>query len=902
MITSRARRRARFALWAAPLLFVPLLGVAKAQTPERRSDPSGQDKPSGSSRPLPDRKEGKSEPNSPEAPQKSEAVAPKLLQFIEAVYPPAALQAGLQARVELEVTIGADGKVIDARVVTGAGHGFDEAALDAVRRFVFEPARVAGKAVPARVRYPYIFEIREVPKQPSEPSAEPAVPPPAELLGTVYDRQEEEPLADAAVWLASEDGSVSLKTTSNEKGKFGFAGLPPGLYTIRVVAKDFTDFEQKETLKSGERTSVIYRVEPIGDKYAFSAVARIPPPPREVTRRTMESEQLTRIAGTKGDPLRAIEIMPGVARPAFGVGALIVRGSSPGDTGVLFEGLPVELLYHFGGLTSFINPRLVERIDFFPGNFSVRYGRATGGIVETRAADPTLDGIHGVADINLMDASLLVQGPIVQDIGLALAARRSYIDFFLGKALSSDTINVTAAPVYWDYQAIGTARLSESDQVRVMAYGSSDRFKVLFKQPETGVDAVGNFDLELQFHRVTGSWSRRLSDKVDQDIDLAVGTFDTLVGIGEYLYYDFHYVPINGRAEWRARLTPVVRLIAGIDWLSGPGKYVYRGPRFGQEEGSEDDSDISSDDDTTNLSSSFTLIAPALYVETDFDLKPVRIVLGARIDYFNYVEQFSFDPRLVAFLALTRQLTLKGGVGLFSIPPPAFAAEPDIGNPHLKPSRAVHVSAGIDYDMVEGISIGVEGFYKHLFQRVVGTEYARAPTFINDGLGRIFGVEFLAKVQPKGRFFGYLAYTLSRSERRDRDDEWRLFDNDQPHILTAAGAYRLGSGWEVGATFRLVSGNPMTPIVGGTNDLSTGYYWPNWGDINSTRARLFHRLDLRVEKVWKFDDWSFAIYLDVQNVYNRANQEGLLYDYRWEKNAVLSGLPILPVLGIRGEL
>jgi TonB family protein len=904
MIKSLGRRRAAFiALWSASLLLVSLLsGVAKAQDPGRPSKPPSPDKQSDSSETLLDSRDGQSEPKSPVAQTKTEAVAPRLLQFVEAVYPPEALQAGLQAKVELEVTIGADGKVSDARVVTGAGHGFDEAALDAVRRFVFKPARLDGKPVPSRVRYPYIFEIREVPPPPAQPSAEPAAPPPANLQGSAYDRQEQEPLADAEVLLVSDDKAASLRTTSSETGKFEFNGLGPGRYTVRVVAKGYIDFQQKETLVSGQVTSVVYRLEPIGDQYAFGAVARVPPPPREVTRRTIESEQLTRIAGTRGDPLRAIEIMPGVARPPFSAGAIIVRGSQARDTRILFEGLQVENLYHFGGLTSFIHPRLVSRLDFFPGNFSVRYGRATGGIVETRASDPTLDGYHGVADINLVDASLLVQGPVTNYAGFALAARRSYIDFFLENALSRDTFNVTAAPMYWDYQAIGSARVSERDRLRLIVFGSSDRFKALFKQPEAGLDTVGSFDYRVQFHHVNATWSRRLSDSVDQDIDVQAGVFDTHASLGRNLYFDLHYLPINGRAEWRARLSPVVRLIGGLDLLSGPGKYIYRGPRIGQREGSDGGGGLSSDDNNADLSSTYTAFYPAVYLESDLDLKPVRIVLGTRVDYFSDIEQFSFDPRLVAFLALTGQLTLKTGVGLFSLPPQGYETTAGFGNPHLKPSRATHLTVGVDYQVVEGISVSLEGFYKSLFQRVVGTEYNRPPYFINDGIGRILGAELLVKAQPKGRFFGYIAYTLSRSERRDRDDEWRLFDHDQPHILTASGAYRPGRGWEFGATFRLSSGDLMTPVVGGTNDLSAGNYWPVYGRTNISRKKLFHRLDIRVEKLWKFKAWSLAVYLDLQNAYNRANQESLIYDYRYEKNTVLSGLPILPVIGIRGEL
>src|SRR5690606_33723927 len=115
-------------------------------------------------------------------------------------------------------------------------------------------------------------------------------------------------------------------------------------------------FAVSEELSAGEALDVVYRLRftavdvPRAD---YSATAVVEPPPREITKRTVPKEVLTRVPGTRGDPLRAVEILPGVARPPFAAGALIVRGAAPGDSQVFLEGIPVPLLYHFGGLTSF---------------------------------------------------------------------------------------------------------------------------------------------------------------------------------------------------------------------------------------------------------------------------------------------------------------------------------------------------------------------------------------------------------------------------------------------------------------------------------------------------------------------------------------------------------------------
>jgi outer membrane receptor protein involved in Fe transport len=282
----------------------------------------------------------------------------------------------------------------------------------------------------------------------------------------------------------------------------------------------------------------------------------------------------------------------------------------------------------------------------------------------------------------------------------------------------------------------------------------------------------------------------------------------------------------------------------------------------------------------------------------------VRFNIGSRIDYYDEIEEWSYDPRGSVHLTVTDTTTLKGGLGMFSQPPQFQETSPGLGNPDLEPTSTVHAGIGAEQKVWENVTLGVDGFYKHLYDNIVGTGTGSAPFFTNDGEGRIYGMEVSAKVEPgeNGRFFGYLSYTLSRSERNDRGEGWRLFDFDQPHILTVAAVWRLGRGWEAGGTFRLVSGNPETPIVDRRYNASTGIYSPVYGALNSDRNPAFNRLDLRVEKEWRWPDWKLALYLDVQNVYNAENPEGTIWDYEFRQKDTIRGLPIIPNIGVRGEI
>src|SRR5262245_327600 len=138
---------------------------------------------------------------------------PRLVEFAEATYPPAALAAGRSARVELVITIGPDGAVTDVQVAGPVGDGFDEAAVDAARRFRFEAARLDGKPVAARVRYEYVF----TPPPPGGPAPEPR----GRLEGHVLDRARSEPIAGADVRVEGRDGVVTRGQTDGE-GAFGF--------------------------------------------------------------------------------------------------------------------------------------------------------------------------------------------------------------------------------------------------------------------------------------------------------------------------------------------------------------------------------------------------------------------------------------------------------------------------------------------------------------------------------------------------------------------------------------------------------------------------------------------------------------------------------------------------------
>ena len=115
------------------------------------------------------------------------------------------------------------------------------------------------------------------------------------------------------------------------------------------------------------------------------------------------------------------------------------------------------------------------------------------------------------------------------------------------------------------------------------------------------------------------------------------------------------------------------------------------------------------------------------------------------------------------------------------------------------------------------------------------------------------------------------------------------------------GSYKLPYDFIFGVRLRYVSGPLDTPIVGAVWDANGNYYFPIPGRENSRRLPDFFQLDVRIDKRFVFKNWMLAVYCDVQNVTNRANVEAVVNNYDYTKEAYLTGLPIIPVLGARGE-
>ena len=806
------------------------------------------------------------------------------------------------ARVVLELEVDARGQVSDARVVTPTQPRFDESALQAARRLRFEPARRGDEPVPVRMQFAFNFEAPAVPALPAEPQ-------PINLSGTVRERGSRRRLSGIEVTVPAAD----LGTITDTQGRFELRGVPPGEVEVVIAAPGYQRFAVKERIEPGKRAEVAYLLEPLFAN-PFEATVEGERERQELSRTTITTSEIQRIPGAQGDALKVVEDLPGVARTSpIGGGLLVIRGSKPGDSLVYLDGEPIPLLYHFGAISSTINPDLLEGIDFIPGNFSASYGDLTGGLVEVRSRK-LREELHGYANLNLLEASAMLEGavPGVPGLSFALAGRRSYIDYILKAVVPSDgDVGLTVAPRYYDAQLRLDWRPPGSDHsFQFLALSSDDALGLLVKRPpEQDPNVSGNIDTQTGFQqlRFKHAWRR---GKLDLE---TIAMFERLV-------LRFHIAAQNLdvlshdlflRSTLNADVADDLGLSAGVDVANRRGAVSANFQQsLAVREGEFNNQGPRIDEPITSLPP--TLVnrySPGLWAEARWKPLPgLTLTPGLRFDAYVYGftrqerrRTWTLGPRLSVRWEPTPLWALKAGAGLYSEGARNGDPVSPFGNPDVLPERAFQLTFGGELRPLPGVFLSVETFYKRLTDLIVRSPDAGV-VLDNAGTGRVYGLELLLRKELTDRLFGWVAYTLSRSDRIDRPGEpRRLFDFDQTHNLTVIASYKLPRGWQIGGRFRLISGNPETPVVGSRYLAQQDVYLPIYGAINSGRVPPFSQLDVRIDKVWTFDAWTLDLYLDVLNSYNHRSIEATVYSYDFRQSDYFRGLPVIPTLGLKGS-
>lgn len=332
---------------------------------------------------------------------------------------------------------------------------------------------------------------------------------------------------------------------------------------------------------------------------------------------------------------------------------------------------------------------------------------------------------------------------------------------------------------------------------------------------------------------------------------------------------------------------------------------------------------------------------------------------GLRVDYYPVLGTATYlSPRLNVSFKIDELSTLRAAYGIYYQSPGMekqdFRSRVIFNDAYfstLTAERADHYVLGVDRMVTPEWQVKVEGYYKSfqdlvVQEKLVGSSWqsnlagtdpyspqawtapVRVPDDsltnrpVNGAVGESYGFELMfqkIRTLPSDRFTGWVSYALAFAER-DRGGILTPFLFDQRHAVNVVGNYRFAERWDVGARFTLRTGRPyqiatgIKPrvIVAEVNGVETALVQMDGSgrailDVDyeqetiSGRQSPYHSLDFRITTYprWWGLDWS--VYLDIQNVYNRENEQAVTYyideEATLQRRAVY-GIPIFPSLGL----
>jgi hypothetical protein len=719
------------------------------------------------------------------------------------------------------------------------------------------------------------------------------------ISGSVLEKGTRAPMQGVVVTIQDQNVNAAV---SDSKGRFQITFPGPGNFTLTATSSGNTASVTLQLSEDKPLPSPTFylRVPETLSEMVVTAERS----PDKVSKNTLSGKTLRSVAGSSGDPLRALQTLPGVATVA-GSSAPAVRGSGPGDNAYYVDGLPISRIFHYGSISVF-NADLIEDFNLYSAAFGPHYGDVTGAVIDVALREPRKDRLGGKIDVNVMGANFLVEGPRTEDQSFYFAARRSYIDLLV-KQVESKGVTMQV-PNYWDYQGKYLWKLNGDNRLTFHLQGASDVLKLKIsptaeaaqKQPVLAGDAAFSDVSAMQAVALDtllagGSYNTFSIEHIDNRVASAIGTAGTLsfkqdnILLRDLVHFDLaegHELSLGSElAHAVIDINADFKNVACTQF--NPNCDLSSAPRKQLSEKITTDAWSVSAQDRKRVLSHLTLIG------------------GVRHTTENYANKSYTEPRLGAEWEWSEQTMYTAGWGRHNQYPTNGQWVRVFGNPNLVHIRAEHSVFGVRHKVDADWNWKAETYYKKLSNLVVSDPNTNPNTtlnYLNGASGKAYGLELLVKKEETDKLSGWFVLNLAKSQRRnDVTGESFRFSYDQPVNATLVGNYKLSEAWSFGGKWNYHSGTPYTPIIGTSGQYSDGRLIPKYAGVNSDTLPVYHRLDLRLDRKYVFNKWKFNTYFELNNVYQRKAIVGYTYNDTYTSREPVYDFVFPFSFGVQGE-
>ena len=725
---------------------------------------------------------------------------------------------------------------------------------------------------------------------------------------------------------------------SDRQGQVEFTVTTPPS-SIKILAPGY------ETLKlpyTGTTTAQTVYLVPIAYE-AESLQVTADRLPEKISKFSFSAEELSNAAGSQGDPIVAVNTLPGIVTANEGRGQAYMRGSDLNDNQSFIDRVPIGYLYHVGDMRSTVNPSLVSDLNIFLGGFPVEYGDSLGGVIDVKLRPAKVDRRHYNVSISTIETSFLVEGPVGSNtIGNAndsffVAGRRSYLDLLFSPSKFTDLTakdegesdRFITVPRYSDFQAKYRRQLDQG-YLDYYYYMAADKIEL---ENRSGIkvdpQTTGDTRFNIGFNTLGVSLHQQL--KPDWAIDMPVTLFEQhqrfslgMDDSGQPFFADnkSEFFLVMPKFDWQHTSTETISLGIDAGYYRVPLDLYISRPPMEQDGGSF----YLSDQPKYRLKDTLTARAFGPYAKqrkkwtdkftTEAGLRYTVIRVSGN------VKANAASPRAAVEYQYTPATLLTASWGRYLQMPQGFQFIEGFGNPSLGFIESEHRIIGVERKFNELWSGKAELYHKPMDKLVVAVDGKAPPdNFAAEGTGEAYGLDLYIKRERRNGEMAWMSYSYSKSERTEKNslgvDVTRRFSGDQPHNMKLVWSQPFTAGpfdwmqnwkrWTWGMTFQAHSGSLYTPIIGrelrDPTDTTQGYR-AIVGETNSRRTPAYYRLDVRLEKELLRKESKMKIFLDIQNATLHQNVVG--YDYGDELERIdnprkITGADFFPFFGFEME-
>ena len=735
------------------------------------------------------------------------------------------------------------------------------------------------------------------------------------LSGLVIDAISGEPLPFASLSIVS----TKKGTQTNVDGQYVLQKIPSDTSAIlikyvgykprkiflnpSVPLTNFTielesDEEQlSEVTVIGEKTEVMKANEEIGMyKITPKNIAKLPN------------------VGEK-DIFRAFQLLPGVSAANPNSSGLYVRGGTPDQNLVTYDGFTVYYVDHLYGFFSAFNSNPIKDVQLFKGGFESKFGGRISSVMEITSKNGNNRYHNFQADLSAMSFNAMAEGPIGKKFTYLVAARRSWAGplynkiaeslkpasnnspagggGFGGRGFRQFQSATVANSYFYDANAKINYTPNDHDVIALSLYKGDDNMdnsqsiNLPFRNNTTG--GVSNTDLS-SWGNTGGSlkWSRKWNNQWYSNSLVSFSNFYTIRDNSNQNNFNrsngtsqtlkFGSLENNNLLDFSFK--------SDVEGKLNDHHFVSMGVQASQ---LKIDYSYSQNDTVKIISKQNNSLIFSSYIQDKIRLfnNKLEMTPGIRMNYFGVTQNLYWEPRFNSIYHVSKEFKLKGAYGTYYQFAKQIEREDIIAGSRnfwvladgsdLPVTSATHFIFGGSYEKGDYL-FDVEAYFKDIqndtrytlrFTPKIGEGIKASETFYN-GTGKVWGIDMLAQ-KKFGDFTGWVGYTLAKSTKMIPIFSPDPFPSnfDVRHEFKVVGMYKWKK-WDFSSSFLFATGKPYTSILGSyTVTLLDGtvrdYTEPS--TTNGNRFPAQHRLDIAATYNFKKASFSFSIY----NVYNRNN-------------------------------